>query len=340
MAKPVDILSRLRRVLMRVLMSVVDTSLPPATDLELELVCQLRENFRTLQPAKDTNLLASEAAWINHSSRLSELVFDSDPREFLRWDVILETMFAASAEYIEEELRYLRRLSDWRSRWRKAIKESTVGRPFLSPLHPRSSSHLIHQAYHLAQFEEQTGVHLSHIDYIFEFGGGYGSMCRLFHNLGFKGRYVIFDLPHFSALQQFFLKSIGIRVATIQAAGAANAGVICTSDLEQLELVLSDRVEQHNSLFVATWSISETPIQLRESILPSVAEFSAFLIAYQQEYGEVNNRQFFSEWKDRMSKQVAWQEALIGHLPGSRYLFGKRQSLSAQRFAEVGNVSA
>jgi hypothetical protein len=317
-------------------MPVVDRSLPPATDLEIELVCQLREKFRTLQHAKDTKLLASEAAWLNHSSRLSELVFDSDPREFLRWDVILKTMFTANPEYIEEELRYLRRLSDWGSRWRKAIKESKVGRPFPSPLYPISSGHLIHQAYHLAQFEEKTGVHLSHIDYIFEFGGGYGSMCRLFHNLGFKGRYVIFDLPHFSILQQFFLRSIGIRIDTNYAAPAPNTAVICVSELEQLKLVLSDRVGQHDSLFLATWSISETPIQLRETVLPLVAEFSAFLIAYQQEYGEVNNRQFFGEWRDKMSKEVVWQETLIGHLPGSRYLFGKRQLLSAQNFPLSG----
>ena len=304
-------------------MLAVDRRLLPPTDREVKLVEDLRSLFRTFQRDEVEDALLSETAWMNHTQRLSELVLNDDPRKFLRWNVINETMFVSHPEYIRKELGYLASLPDWGSRWRKAIKESPIGHPPPYLFYPGSSGLLIHHAYHLAQFEEKTGTRVDQMDRVMEFGGGYGSMCRLFHNLGFRGRYVIFDLPHFSALQQFFLKSIGIEVHSIDTLGSANDGVICVSDLEHLRLLHPSEVEEHNSMFIATWSISETPIKFRQSILPLITSFSAFLIAYQHQYGEVNNLQFFSEWKEGM-KDIMWHDWQIGHLPGNNYLFGKR----------------
>jgi hypothetical protein len=48
------------------------------------------------------------------------------------------------------------------------------------------------------------GLDVRGFDFVIEFGGGYGSLCRLFFNQQFKGQYVLFDLPPFSALQHFF----------------------------------------------------------------------------------------------------------------------------------------
>ena len=48
-------------------------------------------------------------------------------------------------------------------------------------------------------------------DVIVEFGGGYGSMCRLVRKLGFKGRYVIFDLRPILALQKYYLGLHGVE---------------------------------------------------------------------------------------------------------------------------------
>lgn len=304
-------------------MLALDRRLPPPTDLEVELIEDLRGRLRALRYAEAGDTPPSEAAWITHAQRLSELVLNDDPREFLRWDVVSETMFVSHPAFIRKELDYLTGRPDWGSRWRKAIEESPTGHPLPYMFYPRSSGNLIHHAYHLAQFEEKTGSRVEHTGYILEFGGGYGSMCRLFHNLGFRGRYVIFDLPHFSALQQFFLKSVGIKVQPADASGAADAGVVCVSDLARLGPLLRE-VEGHDAMFIATWSISESPLRLRQSILPLITQFSAFLIAYQQHYGEVNNLQFFSEWEESMDKQVVWHKQQIAHLPGNHYLFGKR----------------
>jgi hypothetical protein len=106
-------------------------------------------------------------------------------------------------------------------------------------------------------------------------------MCRLFHNLGFRGRYVIFDLPPFSALQRYYLKASGFPVRALPTTSVSEQGIFCISDMEQLRAVLKDRMPATiDTLFIATWSISETPISFRESLLSLVSSFKSFLIAY------------------------------------------------------------
>ena len=321
-------LRRLAGFYNRLVILALDRRLPPPTGRELELVEELRGQFRAIRHADAGDAPPSEAAWMNHARRLSELVLNDDPREFLRWDVIGDTMFVSHPEFVKKELAYLTGLPDWRGRWQEAIKESPAGHPLPYLSHPSSSGNLIHHAYHVAQFEEKMGRRAEEMDFILEFGGGYGSMCRLFHNLGFRGKYVIFDLPHFSALQRFYLKSLGLKVRPAGASGAADEGVACVSDLESLEALLRD-AGGRDSMFVATWSLSESPLWLRQSVLPLIERFSDFLIAYQHLYGEVNNLQFFSEWKAGMGESVTWHERQIEHLPGSSYLFGRRSAVAA-----------
>jgi hypothetical protein len=201
-----------------------------------------------------------------------------------------------------------------------------IGHPLPYPFYPSSSGNLLHHAYHIAKFEENIRINVNEIKLVFEFGGGYGSMCRLFHNLGFRGKYVIFDLPHFSALQMFYLKSIGLMVHPSHTL-TVSAGVSCISDLGQLRDLLSHCIDKDNSMFVATWSISETPIYLRQSILQLVADFSAFLIGYQHQFGEVDNLDFFENWRDSFATQFNWYSWQIQHIPANSYLFGKRLAM-------------
>jgi hypothetical protein len=66
-------------------------------------------------------------------------------------------------------------------------------------------------ALHLFRFHSRLGSYLHDADCIVEFGGGFGSMCRLIGALGFRGRYVIFDLPPVLALQRYYLGLHGIE---------------------------------------------------------------------------------------------------------------------------------
>jgi len=84
---------------------------------------------------------------------------------------------------------------------------------------------LIHHTYHIAQFEDKVGERISNFDFIFKFGGGYGSMCKLLHNPGFKGRYVLYDFPVFSALQEFFLKCHNISLCPVESLNKRQSGL-------------------------------------------------------------------------------------------------------------------
>lgn len=281
------------------------------------MVEELRANFRES---------ASDGLWAENIRHLRDLINNGNPREFLDWEIIRKAMFVGNAAYIgNKELKFLKNLPDWETRYRKAIKESHVGHPAPYWKYPQSSGNLIHHAYHLAQFEAKTGVPCDSASFIFEFGGGYGGLCRLFHNLKFSGKYVIFDIPAISALQRFFLNSIGITIHSVDSFIMAKNGVMCVSNLEDLKTIVSNHIEKGNSMFIATWSFSEIPASLRGSILPIISKFDRFLIAYQEKFGGVNNKDFFDNWMNTQ-KNIKWYNWEIEHIPNSYYLMGKRTS--------------
>ena len=218
-----------------------------------------------------------------------------DPRGFLRWPMIAKAMFVSNQPYLWIELLSLRSRRDWRPRWQPALRESPVGHPVPFWALPWSSGNLIHHAYHLAQFEARTGRPAERFPAVFEFGGGYGSMCRLFHQLGFSGRYVIYDLPQFSALQAFYLGSLGLPLVDADRLAGADRGVACVSDPATLVQALA-WADASCTLSVATWSLSETPAHVRDTIMPLVAECAGVLIAYWRTFGEMNNHEYFSRW--------------------------------------------
>lgn len=303
----------------RTLLQLLDRPLAPASAAELELGNQLRSGLASLDDTDAGGLEPSSKAWSTNITRLKSLIEKEDPRAFLRWDVIRDTMFVVQAPYSWNELRYLRARRDWRRRWAQAIRESRVGRPLRLPFYPATSGNLLHHAYHLARFEEATLLPAHQFSDVVEFGGGYGSMCRLFFNLGFKGRYVIFDLPAFSYLQKYYLSSLGLTVSRELSVGAS---VSCVSDIRELLHHIS-QLGGDGAIFIATWSLSVASEEDRQPLETVLRTFSAVLIAFQERFGEVDNRIYF----DRLRSSIAgmdWRSTAISHLPGNYYLFGRR----------------
>ena len=297
--------------------------LDPPTPRERELIDELRARVRAL-PERDVSG-GSEAAntWARLLNHFRHLILTQDPRPFLTWP-ILHTMFIGDAEYVLPELEHLRRHAEWDARWSRAVEESPVGRPAPYPAYPQSSGNLLHHAYHVCRFEEATGARADEFDLVVEFGGGYGSMCRLFHALGFRGRYVVFDFAEFAALQQFFLKWLGLPVLPAESLKEGGPGVATVSEVGELKAAVESLAGgARRSLFLATWSLSETPVEFRHDILSLAPHFDAFLLAYQQQFGEADNRRFFDGWRETQT-EVDWRGSHIEHIPGNFYLFGRR----------------
>jgi hypothetical protein len=71
-------------------------------------------------------------------------------------------------------------------------------------------------------------------------------------------------------------------------------------------------------MFVACWSLSETPLELRARVRPLVERIGRYAIAYQERYGEVDNVDYFAHhWLAgaRRSQRIA-------HRAGDYFLVG------------------
>jgi hypothetical protein len=296
--------------------------LKPATEPEKLLVDELLDDFKKISIIDTKNLSGAALAWANNMNALRDLVFRDDPRRFLQWDVIRKTMFVCNQPYVLTELKSLKGSNKFEEYWRQGIVESSVGAPYRNIRFKHSSSNLIHNAYHLQQFEERTNIALNKIDFVLEFGGGYGSMCRLFKNLGFNKRYVLYDLPAFTMLQKYYLKSLGYKISTVEEFCREDSGIICISGFEELKAALKTAISSNKNLFLGTWSISETPKATRDSIFQLVEDFNLFLLAYQDKFGEVDNNIYFKNFQSS-HPQIQWFGGKIAHIPTSNYLFGK-----------------
>lgn len=249
-------------------------------------------------------------SWENNISKLSDYIRTKDLHDFLKWDVVKYTMFVGNSPYVARELFFLIR-HNWK-KWKSAIREVSFGKPTPFILYPYSSGNLIHHAYHLAKYEDITHQEATDFDYIFEFGGGYGSMARLFQNLGFEGEYIIYDIPEFSLLQTLYLENIGFKVSN----NIIEKGHIsCISDIDKIPDF------EGKVLFIGTWSLSEAPVKLRDEILHKV-NANSYLLAYQSSFDGIDNKKYFNKIKNKYNK-LKWDEFEIKHMQNNYYLFGR-----------------
>lgn len=254
----------------------------------------------------------SEESWKGNVQKLKKNIKEENPLYFLNWNVVKSTMFISGAHFIKSELEFLKLNKDWKERWSKAIIEDKVGYPSNYFYYLRSSENLIHHAYHIAKFEQTIGERISKLDYIVEFGGGYGSMTRLIRKLGFKGDYLIYDIPEFSSLQEFFLKAI-----------KCFKNVFLVNETEDLKERIKS-LSAGRGLFIATWSLSESPEELRKQIQTIIKEVDYIIIAYQERFSGVNNQEYFQS-NFVSNNSYEWFNFEIDHLKGNFYLFGRKK---------------
>jgi hypothetical protein len=313
-----------------------DRALPPPSPAEQREIDELRAAARKLPPLPESAPGAVEDQWIAFLRQVRDMLANGDPRSFARWHVIGRTMGMTNQTGTFVTWDELKRAPDFHSRWEPILPESGSGRPIRFLLNPQTSGMVIWQASHLLTFERVTGLRVEDMDLIVEFGGGYGNLCRLIHRLGFKGRYLIFDLPELLLLQGYFLRSENLPITTPEGFAAGQNGVCLVPDVAQLALALPSS-DVARSLFIAVWSLSESPPELRRRVLERLRGIGAYLIAYQQSFGTTNNKEFFDELV-RQRPDIDWREMPTPPYPhpGSRYLFGTRAATAGSTVGENG----
>jgi putative sugar O-methyltransferase len=315
----------MKKILQYIYQLLYKTKLSKKTSLDSRLIEELRSEVSNISPIVTDNLTGAELEWSNNVNIIIKNILNENPREFLSWDVVLKTMFVVRAKYINVELNVIKKSNHYKKIWKNALFENKIGRPTLFWKFPKSSGNLIHHLYHLLKFKEFSNIDYTKLEIVFEFGGGYGSMCRLLHNCGFNKKYIIFDLPVFGAIQKFYLKSLGINVLSPNEYLTSESGVICVSDFQELLTIFQNISEQKSKLFIGTWSFSETPIEFRKSFIPIISNFNFHLIAYQKNFNEANNIDYFNQFTSEIKKSK-WANFEIEHLKNSYYLFGSDDS--------------
>lgn len=294
---------------------------------DLGAIIELRRRAEDLK-RRDSSGTPSES-WDAHQRQLLECIQDLDCRFFLRWPVIQETMFPVLPPYVFAELMTLWKSGRWGDHWREVVEEDAWGAPVRLPFLLRTSANRIHHAYHLCRFEDESGLSVRNFGLVVEFGGGYGSMCRVVRKCGFRGRYVIFDLPLPSAIQVFYIsRLLGGHCAPGLSGWENGDGTFCESNLAALAGKLDgDDPGFGKRLFMATWSLSEAPTAVRQEILPVMRACDAYLFAYQDKFDDVDNCAYFDGLRTELG-DVKWHREEISHLRGHYYLFGARRGMA------------
>jgi len=280
-----------------------------------DLTKLVRSEISLLQKIPKASSLAEEN-WANNRRQIRKFLSSNDPRLFYKCAALKATMIVENIAYTSIELNRLRQSAKWAERWSPAVIESKKLAPLPHPLLPETSGNTLHHVFHLSVFEEIANFRVNDARTIVEFGGGYGNICRLTHRLGFTGKYVIFDLPELSILQRFYLSSNGIKVyRNVSEFKSVDSGVLCISTVAELmDVIPSDGVD----VFIATWSLSETPMEVRDAMKPALKAASHLLLAYQDKFEGIDNRKYFKDIADHLGvKATDWE---IDFLPGNRYL--------------------
>lgn len=190
-----------------------------------------------------------------------------DPKNFLGWPCIFHTMCQSHwPDSINFELSALYPDAIY---WHQAITMPHFGSPpdFLPDTD--FSMNQIHQCYHLKQWQDFTGWKVAGLDRIVEFGGGYGAMALACHRLGFRGEYIIYDLPEFRLLQQYYLSQMGVPVTWW------------------------DKPEvQKADLLIGIYSLSECDLLLRDTFIGKL-DMDSYLYLYSGQWENYDNVDYF-----------------------------------------------
>jgi putative sugar O-methyltransferase len=298
--------SRLRWAVRRAIVKIVNDYRSPA-------LAHSEELFKELAAARESESPGGE--WDRFTAEISDALRMNGADEFLRLAPIAKTLHSRQRSVGQRYWLYLLRSAQFSPMVHKALTESPVGRPLLHPYYPLSSPLLVQHGYHLVRLLEATDLDISALRLIVEFGGGYGSFYRLLRNLGYVNRYVIADLPVMCALQRFYLRNM---FPTGDAQAPANLQWLPREPRQGIE---REQPEHTASLFVATWSLSETPLTVRDEIVPVLSRFKYVLCAYQRQFGGQDNLQYFTS-VEKTLPEFKWHHAECPVYRNNFYLIG------------------
>jgi hypothetical protein len=227
---------------------------------------------------------------INFNNKISKLLKSQNLKNFLRQNFVQKMCFVQNRLFIFSELKELKKSKKWKF-YNKLLTEGDIGNPIRYFLYLKSSGNIINHVYHLSVLENELNINLANeVRNVYEFGSGYGCMARIFSKINKKIKYVCFDTQFVNLLQYYFLKHNNLNVGFNK-----NKQIYLSSSL--------NNINYKNDLFIANWSLSETPINFRKKILSNILKSKYILICFQEKFENINNLKYFDNLKFELSKK-------------------------------------
>ncbi len=221
---------------------------------------------------------------------ISSLLKSENLKNFLRKNFIQKMFFLQNRIFILKELNEIKKSKKWKI-YKKLLIEDPVGNPIRYFLYSKSSGNRINHVYHLSVIENELKINLSeNIKTVFEFGAGYGCMARIFSKLSKKIKYICYDTDYVNLLQFYYLKHNNLNVGFNK-----NNKFYLTSNLK--------KSRNNNDLFIANWSLSETPINFRNKFFKVLSSSKYILICFQENFENIDNLKYFNLLKKKLSSK-------------------------------------
>jgi hypothetical protein len=239
------------------------------------------------------------------SKQILELIFKKKLKNFLREGFIQKVFFVHNRFYI---IFLLIKVFIYKKKFKFLLKEDNIGNPVRYFLYPQSSGNRIREVFHLIEFEKFIRISLTQIDEVFEFGGGYGNMARIFKKINNRITYTIFDTKEVNLIQFYYLCMLNYKT---------NWNVIKKNQINLLNKIEQISIKKFkNKLFIANWSLSETPIDVRNKIIKKIYKFDYFLISFQKYFENIDNYYYFKKLANYLDNHhnIIYDLRMIPHM--------------------------
>jgi len=250
----------------------------------------LREEILKKINSKKINKKLLKKTHIDFNHKIFFLLKSNNLKSFLKESFIQKMFFLHNRLFIYQELKLLKKHKNWKF-YKKLLIEDDVGDPVRYFLYPQSSGNRINHVFHLYILEKELKIDLKKdIKKIFEFGAGYGCMARIFSKINTKIKYTCFDTHYVNLLQYYYLSHNNLDVGF-----SKEKKYFLTSNLKSSN--------DKSDLFIANWSLSETPANFRKKFTPQISKCKYILISFQEKFENINNFKYFKNLKSKLKNK-------------------------------------
>ena len=248
---------------------------------EIKVIKQIEDFYKKNKDNSNNKLKTHK----NFSNYVKKLIIEKKLSNFLRENIIQKIFFVHNRVYILFML--LKIIFNKNKLYKTLLIEDNIGDPIRYFLYPNSSGNRIREVFHLLNFQNFTKISLNKIKTVLEFGGGYGNMARLFYKINKNINYKIFDTFHVNLLQYYYLTMLKIPSSFNK---KTNKNISLNYDISKC----NSFNKADKKLFIANWSLSESPLKLRNKIIKKIINFDFILISYQEKFENINNHAYFT----------------------------------------------